>query len=108
MPAGRPFLIFPSDRGAAQPAACWPEEGVLVGPSQGKDVNSEVSQALCSHSSLLVNLQHASVQLTQNCLHHRERPKGYDDSPGPPATAQHIRAQNPEEGCGGCGEKNQC
>lgn len=48
--AGWPaFLIFPSDRGAAQPAAAGGGGGYLWGHLR-QDVNSEVSQALCSHS----------------------------------------------------------
>lgn len=48
--AGWPaFLIFPSDRGAAQPAAAG-GEGDTCGAISRRDVNSEVSQALCSHS----------------------------------------------------------
>lgn len=58
------FLIFPSDRGAAQPAAAGGGGGYLWGHLKARCELRSLTGFVFTQLGLLVNLQHASVQLT--------------------------------------------
>ena len=58
------FLICPSDRGTAQPAAAGRGGGYLWGHLKARCELRNLTGFVFTQLGLLVNLQHTSVQLT--------------------------------------------